>query len=400
MRWMQSAAALVVTLTAMLAVMTALAGCATVPELPSKGGAAWRELKSERITLWTNTSSKRAAGLLREIEQRRQIIARAMNRAEQVAPIFVIALRSTSEVKAFIADFADAVAWNQRNPTFSPGVLVAADYSEENEAILFNHELAHAISYSIIPEQQPWLAEGLASYFEMTSLDEDGTAQIGIPRANMVRAAAEASLMRVKELMACMKPECRTFPLYLTGWALLSYLINTDLERFNKYLERLREAPVEAHARIWRETFPDLTHDELDEKLFWWLKNGSLAVPRIRVKVTEFPFTERALGDADVLAARALLYMFFGTEQEARTAAEAALAIDRTNLLAGLLTPLLGIPFPLDDARKLVVAHPDDWRALIPLAKALPPGIEANEVNARVCVSMRAAYPEACQSEE
>ncbi len=391
MRW---AAALAVVLIG----MTAMIGCATVPELPSKGGAPWRELKSQRITLWTNVSSERAAELFQQIEQRRQIIARAMNRAEQLAPIFVIALRSTSEVKAFIADLADAVAWNQRNPTFWPGVLVAADYSKENEAILFNHELAHAISYSIIPEQPPWLAEGLASYFEMASL-EGSTAQIGIPRAEMVHAAAKPSLMRMKDLMACMTPECRTSSLYLTGWALLSYLINTDLERFNKYLQRLSELPVEAHARVWRETFPELSYDELDEKLFWWLKSGSLALPRIKVQVSAARFTERALGDADVLAARGLLYMFFGTEQDARTAVNASLALDRTNLLAGLLTPLLKIPFSLDDARKLVVAHPDDWRALVPLAKELPPGIEANEVNARVCVSIRVAYPEACQPE-
>ena len=381
---------------AALLMMTALIACgATGPQLPSKGGAPWRELKSVQITLWTNTSAKRAAELFHQIDQRRQIITRAMNRAGQVAPIFVIALRSTDEVKAFIANIADAVAWNQRNPSFRPGVLIAADYPDESEAILFNHELAHAISYSIIPVQPPWLSEGLASYFEMASLDENGTAQIGIPRADLVRGLTNTPLMYAKELLSCREVECRTFQLYMTGWALLSYLINNDLDRFSKYLQRLNELASESQSLAWKETFPELSNDELDDKLARWLKKGTLAVPRIKVTVIPQPFRERLLGDVDVLAARGLLYTFFGTEKQARAEAEAAFALDRTNLLAALLTLGLQLPYSLDDARKLAAAHPNDWRALMPLAVKVGPGPEAAELRARICAATK-VLPDLC----
>jgi Protein of unknown function (DUF1570) len=368
----------------------------TAPQLPSKGGAPWRELKSVKITLWTNTSAKRATELFHQIDQRRQIITRAMNRAEQVAPIFVIALRSTDEVKAFIANIADAVAWNQRNPSFRPGVLVAADYPDESEAILFNHEMAHAISYSIIPVQPAWLAEGLASYFEMASLDENSTAQIGIPRADMVRALTQVPLMRTKQLLSCRDPSCRTPQLYMTGWALLSYLINTDLDRFNRYLQRLNQLASESQSLAWKETFPELSLDELDDDLARWLQKGTLAVPRIKVAVTPQPFRERLLSDVDVLAARGLLYTFFGTEKQARAEAEAALALDRTNLLAALLTLGLQLPYSLDDARKLAAAYPNDWRALMPLAVKVGPGPEAAELRARICAATK-VLPDLCE---
>lgn len=76
-----------------------------------------------------------------------------------------------------------------------------------------------------------------------------------------------------------------------------------------------------------------------------------------------FPVTERTLVDAEVLTARSWLRLHFtGDLAVARSDAEAALAIDRTNVLACLIEAAL----PLDRARgrpRNGGRAPDDWHA-------------------------------------
>ena len=168
----------------MTMIAVVLLGCgAVMPKLPSEGGPAWRELRSANVTLWTNASSKRGFELIQEMEQRRQIIARAMNRTERSGRIFAVAFRSRRELLSFVPTESAAIAWPARNPSGQSGILLAADELERDEADILNHELAHAVSYSLLPHQPPWLAEGLASYFEKASSDEDMRCRSGSRRA-------------------------------------------------------------------------------------------------------------------------------------------------------------------------------------------------------------------------
>lgn len=115
------------------------------------------------------------------------------------------------------------------------------------------------------------------------------------------------------------------------------------------------------------------------------MASAPLALPRIRVELQSHPAVERALGDADVLSVRGLLHWLRGRSDETRAAIEAALAIDRTHLLASLIAEDLGIPISLEDARKIAAAAPEDWRALMLLASWLEPGAERDAAQQRAC---------------
>lgn len=380
----------------------ALVACApAIPTLPSQGGPAWVEVKSEHITLWTNASAERGREIVRQLERRRQVVMDAMNRATSKAGVFVIALRDLQQVQVYTGVGFGGFAWPADNPTAQPGILMAAD--ARDVALSVTHELAHVFSFEIIPRQPRWLAEGIASYFETADFDSDDTSvEIGRPRDGFGRILGRGHLRSVADLFGC-KGNCVDTVYYATSWVLFSFLVNEHYERLGRYLQRLNELPREKHVQAWREVFPDLPPAELDHKLSRWVQLGDVRLPRVPVTVRDGPATERALGDADVLAARSLIAAAGGGDIAKRPAAEvaairadarAALAIDRTHLIARLIEAEVTHSISPDDARAVAAAHPDDWRAWRLVERALRGTPEANAARERLCALAEGAAPE------
>src|SRR5262249_37235400 len=144
----------------------------------------------------------------------------------------------------------------------------------------------------------------------------------------------------------------------------------------------------------WHEVFTDLPPEKLDHKLATWLWIGDLRMPRIQVSVRDSAITERRLGDADVLAARSLLDAIYQHREAARRDAEAALAIDRTNLLAGLIEAELTHTIAVDDARATAAANPDDWRAWRLVKLALKGEPDERDALTRMCALAGHEAPE------
>ena len=165
-----------------------------IPPLPSRGGPAWLEVTSEHFTLWTDAPAERGRELVREMERRRQLVMTAMRHAPSKARSFAIALRSAREVAEYVPNHFVSVAWDAQNPTSQPGILLAADDDEREHVV--NHELTHVITFGFIKNQPPWLAEGIATYFEMANFESGETSvQIGLPRndhAHTLSAAVSA----------------------------------------------------------------------------------------------------------------------------------------------------------------------------------------------------------------
>jgi hypothetical protein len=364
-------------------------GCgASLPALPSQGGPAWFELQSEHVTLWTDAPPRRARELIDSIELRRQVIVRAMNRADQRGRIFAIALRSARELEAFLPPPFAAFAWSDGdNPSRQPGVVISAEDAEvDGDQGIVNHELAHAISGAFLKNQPAWLAEGLATYFEMGELDaERQSVQIGIPRRDRLILVRQARTVSAAELFACQGLACRTDEFYATAWALFSYLLNEHFDRFARYLQRLNALPRSRQRDAWREIFPELTPARVDHLLAGWMYSGSFAVPRIAVTPRRYPVVARKLGDADVHAVRGLLFRMTGKREASRAAAEAALALTRTHLLAWLVARTHNLPISDAEARAVAAAHPGDWRAWELLRNALESGTEAEAAHTRMC---------------
>src|SRR6476619_6909663 len=116
-----------------LLVVVGLVACgAELPPLPGRGGPSWLELESEHFTLWTDASTERADELMREMEQRYQVITLAMRGVPARTTSLVIALRDVREVLAYLPLPFIAMARNAANPAALPTVLLNANGNDRD----------------------------------------------------------------------------------------------------------------------------------------------------------------------------------------------------------------------------------------------------------------------------
>jgi hypothetical protein len=364
-----------------------------IPPLSSRGGPAWLELTSEHFTMWTDAPVERGRELMREMERRRQLVMAAMNHAPSKARSFVIALRTAREVAAYLPKEFAAVAWDAQNPTRQAGILLAADNDDRDRVV--DHELTHVISFGIIKHQPPWLAEGIATYFEMVDLKANETSvEIGIPREDRAGTLLQSRPLSTAKLFACKAPGCMDGRFYATSWALFSFLLFTHYDQLHRYLQHLNEMSDDRADEAWNKEFANLPLEKLDRDLSEWLVTGKLGFPRIDVTVHETSIGERRLGDADVLAARSLLDFKFRDETTAMRTLSEALMVDRTNLLALLIDAAHTHAIEPEVARATAVAHPDDWRAWRLLSIALKGSPEGYRAMGRACALAGSEAPE------
>src|SRR5262245_56367623 len=92
-------------------VVCLLGSCARLPELPSKGGPSWIELRSPHFQLWTDGSADRAAELIQQMEHFRSIIyGIAFPEMPPGGTTFVIGLRNHRESAVFTPPYHPAYA--------------------------------------------------------------------------------------------------------------------------------------------------------------------------------------------------------------------------------------------------------------------------------------------------
>jgi hypothetical protein len=371
-----------------------VAACGGAMAVPSEGGREWTEVSSDHFVLWTDGSSKSARELLAQFERRRRIMVTALNEPSVKSKAFVVALRNEAETSMFVPPAFTALAWNVNNAIRQPGILIAMNHRWQQNVI--NHELAHVVSYGIIKHQPSWLAEGLAGYFEMAELQpDDAYADIGYPRSDFPLLLNSPDLPSVASLFSCHERTCKDARFYAMSWAVFSFLVNHHPAPFGRYLQRLNEGAGE-DAQIWRESFPDLPPEKLDLELYSWLRIGEYRPLRIKLARPKFSIAERRLGDADVLALRSFLFHSLkDDEATARRDAEAALAIDRTNVVAHMVKASLDLAIAADVASAVAAAHPDDFRAWLLVALSRPDGAGSDAAYARAC-SLAANVVDAC----
>jgi hypothetical protein len=334
-----------------VALAALLSSCGpAIPSLPSKGGPAWRELTTEHFTLWTDTSLSRARQLMRDMEDLRHVVIGIAFRGGGEGRVLVIALRDDDEVRAFLPGDFKAIASDTTTAVFQPMIMIPADSHDEVVA----HELTHTISQTVIPKQPRWFAEGLAKYFETIKIDR-GKGTIDLGRAPTYRGdpIVISRLLPFRELVACEDLTCATPSFYATAWALFTYLMNEKPAEVTSYITMMKTVNL----------------DELEADVKRWIANGTHKVLHFNARFPTFAVTERELGDGDVHAARALLRLEFQVDTErAKVEANAALAIDRTNVVAHLVRYRIDKTIAPDTARAVVAAHPADWRAHVLLA--------------------------------
>jgi hypothetical protein len=362
-------------------VVGCVAGCAArpaIPALPGQGGPAWHELSSPHVTMWTDADVDGARALVVRMEHHRQIVLHAFGDPPSNARIFVVALRDQDEVAAYLSHQFAAMAFAVPNPTLMPYVVVAADTGENREHDnILTHELTHAITFAFMPDQPAWFAEGLADYFATARLYPDHkTFDLGYPLEGRARELRMSHPKPFAEMLACRRGACLDSRFYATAWALFSFLLNNHRAELFALIDHLAKMPPGSAradpARAWNEALPQLPPEVVDRELAQWLAYGKVGISQFSVELVDPAVTERALADADALAARALLRYGRGGD------AEAALAKDPTELLARLVEAN-DQPVREETARATAAAHPEEWRAWWLVTRAVPGDAEARE---------------------
>jgi hypothetical protein len=373
-----------------------------IPALPSKGGPAWVEVTSPHFIVWTDSSEARGRVLAQQMEDYRRIVVGVLFAGGEPnsPPTLVLALRDAEEVGAYVPKQFIAYA-SGGGPLRQPVIILAADTSDDNNHIVI-HELTHAITFGVIADQPKWFAEGLAGFFETTRLRADsGVVDIGHPQDYIAARLRGPGLGPdpTAALIACDHPSCMDDMFYATTWATFSFLVSTRTEALIRYMQRLAAIAPGAPARAselaaWNEVFPDLPPAQLDQALATWLHSGKQLLIHYPFKSEQVVAAARPLGDTDALAARAIMqWIFAPTGAETRTAVDAALAADRTQVLVRLIDMQIMGSIEVDDARAVAIAHPNDWRAWLLVGSAVRTGPEAREAHDKLCALIGTDHP-------
>ena len=374
---------------ALPAIAALLAACpppAAVPALPSRGGHGWTELTSEHFTLWTDASPERGRALIQVMEELRQVIyGVSMFNPTVQARTFVVALANVDEVHAYVPPQFIAFSWDAHTPLFQPVIVLPIDHLDSDRRIV-THELTHAISYGAIADQPHWFAEGLASYFETIELDEhQQTIDVGVPSGVRVRELRTDRPLPVATLFACKQLSCIDERYYSTAWALFTYLMNRYPGELMTYMAHLAEGPPGIEDTAWGLAFPaELTPARLDHDLAQWIASGSVKVREYALKLQSWPVRQRALGDADALAARGLLRFLFDRDQVPPEIAQAR-AADPDEVLAALVQAMHDRTIAPDVAHRIAEAHADDWHVWWLVWLAVRTTGEEPEARSKLC---------------
>ncbi len=356
-----------------------------LPLLPSKGGPEWIEIKTQHFTLWTDTSTVRAYTLVQRLERVRSVIYTvAFPELPGGGTTLVVAPSDFWEYRVFAREpFAVSQCGS---PLRAPIMMMPADADADDEVVA--HELAHAISFDAMPRQPPWFAEGFATFFEtVVIVAEHGAVGVGAVPDNLRRDLRTSGAMPAADLFVGDEYD---LSFEATSWAAFAYLQTKEPARLHE-LERLFAS--QRGRAAWRHVFPELTASAFDQALAKWLTTYGYVTRTYRLDVSPRPATQRALGDGDVLAIRALLFSYGPFHGDfAATLADATRA-DPTNVLARTLDLALRANLPsLEVARSIAAAHPDSWLAWLDLALAAGPSDEGVAAGTKAC-TLAAAQP-------
>jgi hypothetical protein len=296
---------------------TAIAACgAAVPPVPGKGGPTWHELTTDHFVVWTDVGEARAKELVGEIERLRQVVVgTAFPRATSMSKSFVIALRDDAETSAFIpGDFAALTSPPNGNLLSQPVIVMSAQSNVIGNDRVTAHELVHAISHAVIPVQPRWFAEGMAKFYETVDIGPD-YADIGRAPDYRGQPIAIHHFEPIREMLACKTLACTDYAFYATAWAFYTYLANTQSDRLASYEAVLVQTRDPEQA--WKQAFADTSPEQLEQDMRQWLVNGKHQVLHFKVSFQGASIAERALGDADVYAARAFMrFEFLGDAKQ------------------------------------------------------------------------------------
>ena len=372
-----------------------LTGCAAhLPPCVRDGGPAWHELASEHVRLRTDLHEDEARAIVRDLERLRAALLGVFH----APPGFTTGALPVIVLNEGWNDVADGTLVGYLTRDLFRPLLVMRREGARAETGVIIHELVHYFSRLLMPNQPRWFSEGLATYFETLSLDDEkGQVSVGRPQLAHLLAVQRYGLLSLEELDAGTPLDTNRY--YASAWLTVHYLMNHEPEALLRYEDALREELPLSEA--WKMAFGTLTPSELSERVRRYMDGGDYALLTFRLPpLPPAPVTARVLSDAETHATRAQLLVHggHGPQREARVDRQApevflskakaevaeALRQEPRQVFARALAAFdLDETLDVTSAREAVQQQPGDWMAWLLLAKALQQhGITAGRAEA------------------
>ncbi|HTA18276.1 MAG TPA: hypothetical protein VK989_03235 [Polyangia bacterium] len=359
---------------ALLLTLMASLGCATLPPCPARGGPTWTRWTSTHFSLFTDLDTEDARSALHDLEElRAAVLLAAWRRApEPAGRTVVFDLRGWRERLVFVPAGYDASF--VPNPPLHEGFIVKSG-NDRDALVTETLVLALADHYGL-RGKAAWFDEGLYRYLGPLHVAPDGKVTYGQVDPQLFSNATHGRLTSFENIWQEPAIQDRA-QFQATTWLVVHYLFNHEATRFAAFQ---RQLIVTRDARAaWREVFPDLTPEVMDERLSAYVfREGEFATYEAQLPGLRYEVASAPLDDADVHAVRGLLYATTeatpAADRPARARAEVAeaLRLDPTQVLAVYVQRffLHDDETDLERPKQLVARHPDNSLAWLVLARA------------------------------
>jgi tetratricopeptide (TPR) repeat protein len=332
----------------------------------------WFELRSDHFVVRTDLPKDDAARTVIELEEVRATFARFISSSapQPAGKMQVVQLADGDDLEEFVGRGVGGFA---ARDVFGRPMTVMGVWRDWRPLPVLEHELAHLVSFSVLPRQPSWFAEGLACYFETVRREaEKGAMIVGEPLPERIFLldyrfpGGWGRMLHDKRVSVTAEFET-------AAWLLVHYLVDRRSEQFDTFMDLL--ATGKDPSAAFSSAFPDLTDERLDSELHAYFRRGLLDTMSVPIPSWSGHIAVRRLGPAEIRSMRAQIHALAWNFEAAKREITQALSIDPGQPEAiAVRARLPGI----DSAQQLALArtaaklHPDDARAWIALLEALP----------------------------
>jgi hypothetical protein len=363
--------------------LAAGAGCGHLPPCPAAGGPSWTELTTDHFRLRTDEDPEAGRAALTDLERLRAALLSVFGAPADLdtgrLPVVVVDRGWT--------DFAAREVEGYFTNALAQPLIVLAASSEAFQVDVIKHELVHYLSALVIPNQPPWFAEGVATYYQTIEYDDDAhRIDVGRPSQGLLARAQQIGLSTIEGIFSAKAIGNDVSDFYAAAWLSVHYLMNHRASALSAYEAALR-AGVTTEA-AWTAAFGTETPAQLARDIQQYADGGQYQVLQFPIDaVAPVAPVERQLSDADTHATRALLYLTgvhtrtlgqelsLGAHDQkpaAKREVEEALRAQPDHVLAGAIAHFIfNAPVDVTLAKRAAQAAPGDWLAWLLLADGL-----------------------------
>jgi tetratricopeptide (TPR) repeat protein len=211
----------------------------------------WFVVESKNFRLYSDGKVEDVQQLALKLERFRQLVARLYKLPPASEPISIVAFQNPSVFAKFRPDLGRhrVTLGYKMNAGIEDMVAMALYDRDRMTPLVLFHETFHALTQAGEHGWPNWLEEGAADVFGSFE-ERDGSAILGIPRLDHVKALRRSGLIPMERFLSGKADDSPVF--YPQSWALTHWLTCADrgarLDQLREFMRRLREGEDDADA--------------------------------------------------------------------------------------------------------------------------------------------------------